>query len=191
MIRWEWYFFQSPNCLPQLWKLPPQLKRTASLSLLKSIWMEDDEIVLSLLMGYLAHFQNTKNDQSQGTTGITGSWENQSTQKGAISTHPAELVVTTFPGETEVISTGTFGWVRGSAIGQGAHACVAWIHQIPSKKRQEKMCLFFGGRKKLQPKPWGGGVMFYFVRLSFFEVQKTKEVRFSFFWGGGVLLGDI
>jgi len=27
-------------------------------------------------------------------------------------------------GPEDVISTGTFGWVRGSAIGQGAHACV-------------------------------------------------------------------
>lgn len=215
MIRWEWYFFQSPNCLPQLWKLPPQLKRTSSLSLWKSIWMQEDEIVLSLLMEYLAKDSRrqvcTKNDLTlTRELMITyiyplGEFIINRLKKGPFQGHPFPPTrgrggswQRPSPGEkTEVISSGTFGWVRGSAIGQGAHACVPWIHQEnqmfgPRERWQVSNICSFGITPKI-------GKIFSHFDESFFSdglkpwkpptscgLWGEKEIATKT-WGGGVI----
>lgn len=57
MIRWEGYFFQSPNCLPLVWKLPSAETNSEFILPENQFWMQDDEMFLSLLNGYLAYFQ--------------------------------------------------------------------------------------------------------------------------------------
>ena len=52
---------------------------------------------------------------------------------------------------------------------------------LPKKGRKRCVC-FFGGERNCNQNMGGVGWVL-FRKAFFFEVQKTKEVRFSFFWG--------